>query len=144
MRKRVTLEKQTDLKNVTARLRDIFTRVDLLTTFSDNHKNSTMIQRFKWIFQNASELIIDARCMNWNENHCFRSKTAMISVNTDFQSWNSCYQNWESLVITENYWASPNTCENIWTLLKMSGNCWIYMKISGFLWKCLNIAGGLN
>ena len=32
-------------------------RVDVLTTFSDNHRNSKLIQRFKYIFQNVSELI---------------------------------------------------------------------------------------
>ena len=51
----------------------------------------------------------------------------MISVITekefsDFQSWNSYYQNWESLFITEKYWTSLNTYENLWTLLKMSEN----------------------
>ena len=69
----------------------------------------------------------------------------MISVITeidfsDFWSWNSYYHNWESLIITENYWTSHNTNENLWTSLKMSENRWISMKIDCHLWKCLNIA----
>ena len=64
-------------------VRHISTRVDVLTTFSDDHGNSGLIQRCKKIFQNDSELIIDAHCMNFNENHCFRAKTAIISVITE-------------------------------------------------------------
>ena len=48
---------------------------------------------------------------NFNEGRCFRAKTATINIFTeqkfsDSQSWNSYYQNWKNLVITENVWTS--------------------------------------
>ena len=58
------------------------TRVDVLTALSDKHRNSRLIQRFKQIFQNVSDLITDANCKNFNRNHCFRAKTPMIKVIT--------------------------------------------------------------
>ena len=47
----------------TFQLRSIrYARIVVLTTFSDNHRNYRLIQRCKQIFQNVSELIIDAHC----------------------------------------------------------------------------------
>ena len=61
----------------------LYSRADVLASFSVDHSNCRLIQRCKYIFQNVSELIIDAYCMNFNENHCFRAKTAVISVITE-------------------------------------------------------------
>ena len=113
-------------------------RVDVLTTFNDDHRNSRLIQRWKESIQNGSELINDAHCMNFNENHCFRAKAAMIITGLLL-----CYYRVSTMLLQSKSSeivraATANIrTENLWSLLKITEHLLTLIKISEHYWRCL-------